>query len=141
LIVVDANVIAYAFIVGDKTDLARKLKEVEPDWRVPRIWREEFENVLAVHVRAGRLKRDQALETMAVALETIMPGEIGVDPLDALDIAIHLHVSSYDAQYLALARKHGVILVTEDVPLHKAAHGTAKTMGEFMIGKNTGEVS
>lgn len=137
MIIVDANVIAYAFIAGDKTGLARNLKEADPDWRVPRIWREEMENILAIHVHTGRLRRDQALEAMASALETLMPGEIAVDPLEALDIAMHMHVSAYDAQYLALARKHDAILVTEDVPLHKAARGTAKSMREFLGGRNT----
>ena len=135
MIVVDANVIAYAFIAGDKTELAQKLKEAEPDWRVPRIWREEFGNILATHVRTGRLKRDQALEAMTAALETLLPGEIVVDPLDGLDVAMHFHVSAYDAQYLALARKHDVLLISEDGPLRKAARGTAKSMREFLAGR------
>jgi len=135
LIIVDANVIAYAFIAGDKTELARKLKEAEPDWRVPRLWREEFENVLAMQVHTGGLKRDQAGEAMMAALEILLPGELVVDPLDALDTAMHLHISAYDAQYLALARKYDVLLITEDGPLRKAARGTAKSMHEFLAGK------
>ena len=112
--------------------MAQKLKELEPDWRVPRLWREEFENVLAVHVRAGRLRRDQAIETMTAALETLLPGEIAVDPLEALDVAINLGISSYDAQYLSLAQKHNVLLITEDIPLHKVARGKAKFMREIV---------
>ena len=53
MIVVDANVIAYRFIVGEKTGLACQVQEKDADWVVPALWRHEFLNVLATAARAG----------------------------------------------------------------------------------------
>lgn len=76
---------------------------------------------------------------MAAALEAVSPGELEVDPLGALDTAIHSNVSSYDAQYLALARRYEVVLVTEDAPLRRAGRGAAASMREFLAGRRVQE--
>jgi hypothetical protein len=40
VIVVDVNVVAYHFIEGDKTAMARELMRADPDWRLPAPWRQ-----------------------------------------------------------------------------------------------------
>ena len=120
MLVVDANVVAFAFIAGEKTEAARALKDRDPDWRLPRIWREEFANVLAVQVRARRIRRDAALTLYAEALSSLLPGETEADPVLALEIATDLRISAYDAQYLALARQLGSPLASEDSGLRAA---------------------
>ncbi|MEK7765211.1 MAG: type II toxin-antitoxin system VapC family toxin [bacterium] len=130
MIVVDANVVAYTFIEGEKTELTRALREHDPDWRVPRIWREEFANVLALHVRIGRLKKEQARDMFRDALGVVLPAESETDPAAALELAIDLHLSGYDAQYLALARQLGVTLITEDTRLRKAAPEQTMSMAQ-----------
>ncbi len=47
---------------------------------------------------------------------------------DILQIAVSRQVTAYDASYIALARKHGLTLVTEDKKLHQAAMGIVKTV-------------
>jgi len=135
MIVVDANVVAFAFIAGEKTELARTLKEQEPDWRLPRIWREEFANVLATQVRAGRLKRDVALGVYGEALTALLVGETEADPMLALELAADLGISAYDAQYLALARQLGVTLLSEDAHLRRADPSRVLTLAEACAGK------
>jgi predicted nucleic acid-binding protein len=135
LIVVDANVVAFAFIAGEKTELARALKERDPDWRLPRIWREELASVLATQVRAGRLKRDAALGVYDEALTALLVGETEADPLLALELATDLGISAYDAQYLALARQLGVSCVSEDGHLRRADPSRVLTLAEACSGE------
>lgn len=130
MIVVDANVVAYAFLEGDKTPLARALKERDPDWRVPRVWREEFANVLAVQVQAGRLKREQARGLLVAALDVLLPGESETDPGAAFELAMAKGISAYDAQYLALADTLGARLVTEDGALRRAAPARTASLAQ-----------
>ncbi len=51
MIVVDVNVVAYYFIEGDKTALAREVMQADPDWRLPSLWRHEYLNVVATYPR------------------------------------------------------------------------------------------
>ena len=60
LIVVDTNVICYALISGDKTDLALQVDKQDASWNVPLLWRHEFLNVLATSIRAGVIYVKQA---------------------------------------------------------------------------------
>ena len=46
---------------------------------------------------------------------------------DILQIAVSRRVTAYDASYIALARKHGLTLVTEDEKLRQAAMSIVKT--------------
>jgi predicted nucleic acid-binding protein len=61
VIVVDANVIAYAVIPGAKTTLALAAIERDADWVAPALWRSELRNILAASVRTKRLALRQAL--------------------------------------------------------------------------------
>ena len=46
MIVVDANILAYFFMEGGKTRLARQLREADAHWVAPEMWRHEFANIL-----------------------------------------------------------------------------------------------
>ena len=60
MIVVDTNVICYALISGEKTDLALRVERQYPNRKVPPLWRHEFLNVLATSARAGVIGAGQA---------------------------------------------------------------------------------
>ncbi|ABN70617.1 conserved hypothetical protein [Staphylothermus marinus F1] len=47
---------------------------------------------------------------------------------DILQIAVSRGITAYDASYIALARKHGLTLVTEDQILAKASTNMVKTV-------------
>lgn len=74
MIVVDANVLAYALMDGPATAQARRAREIDPDWRVPPLCRHEFLSVLATYVRrrgTTLARADAEFIALAVALDTV----------------------------------------------------------------------
>ena len=51
MIVVDLNVIAYLLIRGARSEVMDRLLLAEPDWIAPRLWLDEFVNVLCTYDR------------------------------------------------------------------------------------------
>jgi len=47
---------------------------------------------------------------------------------EVLQIAVSKGVTAYDASYIALAKRHGLVLVTEDKKLRKAASGIVESI-------------
>ncbi len=91
--------------------------------RAPGILAWEFANVLAVGLKTGRLREEEAAEAarllaefpvMLVAMETEAC-------LDLAERAAKLGLSAYDAAYLLLAKQLGASLVTLDSGLARTA--------------------
>ena len=55
LLVLDTNIIAYFFLPGPFEVDARKLRSASFEWAVPRLWRSEFSNVLALQMRHNEM--------------------------------------------------------------------------------------
>lgn len=120
MIVVDTSVIAYYMIPGDHTASAVQVRDEDPDWIAPLLWVSEFRNVLSMHIRRGTVRLEQALE-YALEAESMMSGRsCGVDTADVLAIASTTGCTAYDAEFVALARKAGVRLVTTDAAVLNA---------------------
>ena len=131
MIVVDTNVVAYAYIQGDSTKLAHKVREADPQWRLPTLWRHEFLNVLSVYVVQGGCRLEQALILWKSAVGNLGPCEHIVNMTAALKMACEYKIAAYDAQFIVLARTLGVLCVTEDASLLKKFPGTAVSMEDF----------
>ena len=131
MIVVDVNVIAYLLIAGEKTDHARALRFLEPEWALPDLWRDEFLNILTTYVRQGGTSLDSAKALWLAAVDLFAGREITADPTTTLDLAARHGLSAYDAQYLAVAVALGARLITEDRALLHAAPQHCATMREF----------
>lgn len=130
MLVVDANVVAYALVQGDRTEQARELWEHDPDWRAPRLLIYELTNVFA------RLVSQQAL-TLEAASAALQNGAALVEVLAQeppsvriLQIAASLRISAYDASYLAAAEVVGARLVTEDRRLLRAAPEITRSISQ-----------
>ena len=132
MIVVDANVLAYALIDGERTAAARAVFEKDPDWRLPSLWRHELLNVLATYARHGGAPVAKVRAIWRTALERFTEGEEPVDGEAVLDLAVEHGISAYDAQYAALAQRLDVELVTEDRRLLRALPAVAISMREFL---------
>ena len=79
MIVVDANVIAYAVIPGARTDQALSAIEADEEWVAPPLWRSELRNILATSVRTKRLTIAQALAAWEQAALLVVESGLDLD--------------------------------------------------------------
>lgn len=114
MIVVDTNVIAYLYLESEHTAAAEAVLRRDADWAAPPLWRSELRNVLATQVRAGRLDVTDARSVQEAAEQLLAGGEHPVDSADVLELAAASGCSAYDCEYVALARRLAVPLVTGD---------------------------
>lgn len=126
MIVVDVNVLAYLLIEGEFSRRASALLVREPEWVAPRLWRDEFINVLCTYERLGKADRSENLRRFALAEQTLsktydLPAET------VFSVAASTGCSGYDSQYLALAMELGVALFTFDKRILATAPRTAKS--------------
>jgi predicted nucleic acid-binding protein len=132
MIVVDANILAYYFIQGAKTDQAIRLHQADSVWALPALWRHEFLNILATLGKTGAAPRKLLSEIWSAAATRLKDCERPVDYEKALLLAFDLKISAYDAQYLSLAGSLDIPFVTEDAKLIKASQGSAVNMAGFL---------
>jgi len=76
-----------------------------------------------------RLRLEEAI-SLASDITELIQNMVILEPSglehDILQIAVSKGVTAYDASYLALAKKHGLTLVTEDQKLFRAASSIIK---------------
>lgn len=120
MIVVDVNIVAYLHLAGEFTERAEALLKRDPEWAAPLLWRSEFRNLLAGYMRRRTLTFEETLELQAEA-ESLMAGsEYEVDSQGVLELVRNSECSAYDCEYVALAMRLGVKLITADSKLLKA---------------------
>jgi predicted nucleic acid-binding protein len=86
----------------------------EPDWVAPRLWLDEFLNVLATQERQGLLSSQAALEMLNDASALLETSTYEVPPDRILATARRTGCSAYDSQYVTLAEDLGLLLYTFD---------------------------
>lgn len=134
MIVADTNLAAYLVLEGDHTDLARRVRARDPDWRVPPLWRSEFLNVLATAFRAGVVDDTQALAAWRAAVAILGAGEVEPGAEAVLSSALRRGITAYDAQFVVAAERLGVPLVTSDRGLLRACPDVAISPVRFVEG-------
>ncbi len=125
MIVVDSNIIAYLYLPGEYTQAAESLLEGDADWAAPALWRSEFRNILAGYLRRGGLTFQQAYSLQREAEDLLGGAEYQVDSLSVLELVRYSECSAYDCEFVALAMKLGVKLVTMDAKVLRAFPGIA----------------
>ena len=114
MIVVDTNVIAYLLIRGERSEAMDRLQDLDPEWVAPRLWLDEFLNVLSTYERDGAIGSGQAVELLDDALALMEGGSYEVPPERVLTVARRTGCSGYDSQYVALAEDLGLRFYTCD---------------------------
>lgn len=125
MIVVDTNILAYLYLPSEFTPAAESLLERDPAWAAPVLWRSEFRNILAGYLRRGSLSFDQAQAIQREAESLLAGAEYEVDSRGVLELVRESDCSSYDCEFVALARTLGTKLVTMDAKLLRAFPGIA----------------
>lgn len=114
MIVADTNLIAYLFLEGEFTAQAELVYQSDPDWVAPYLWRSEFRNILALYLRKKFLELEEA-KAIALQAESLLLGkEFELDSASILAQIAQSSLSAYDCEYVVLAQKLGVKLVTSD---------------------------
>jgi predicted nucleic acid-binding protein len=132
VIVVDANVLVYSLVEGAHTLQAKQLREKDPDWRIPSLWRYEVGNALTQMARQKLIDPGTAHRLMDQAEEIFSPGEMGLESKQVLANALKKDLTFYDAQYLTLAQLLDVSLITEDKALRKAGGKSALSIHDYL---------
>jgi predicted nucleic acid-binding protein len=95
------------------------------------LWRSEFRNILAGFMRRGALTFEQACGVQREAEDLLAGAEHEVDSDSVLALVRDSDCSAYDCEFVVLARRLRVRLVTMDKKLLKAfpAQATVLTTG------------
>lgn len=128
MIVVDANILVQLYLHGEHTSAVVSLLENEPDWMVPVLWRSEFRNTLATHLRRGYLALELALRIQSEAEDLLSGVEYDIDSDTVLRLTESSGCSAYDCEYVALAKKLGCRLVTQDKQVLRAFPDVARAL-------------
>ena len=132
MIVVDANVIAYWAIKGEKTALAKRLRMADPHWVVPTLCKHEVSNILWLYMKNAGMAFSDAV-VIWNACESIIKGNDYDMPVPPLVLFAHERdISAYDAQYAVLARQLNAPLITEDKKLRARCPDETRSMREYL---------
>ena len=113
MIVVDNNVISgFVFPKDDYHAEAVAVRSKDADWHAPILFRSEFRSVARKNLLKGE-SEDLLIQAAQAAVMSVTTHE-----LNDAEVFTIIHetpkISSYDAEYLALARRLGCRLVTTD---------------------------
>ncbi len=120
MIVVDTNVIAYLLLPYELSPQADALFNRDPEWAAPIFWRSEFRNLLAGYMRRKTLSFDEVLKVQAEAEALLAGNEHEVDSRRVLELVRDSDCTAYDCEFVVLAMRLGVKVVTMDAKLLKA---------------------
>lgn len=133
MIVADTNLVAYLLIGGPFTDLAQAALRRDKEWFAPPFWRHEFLNVVATAVREKVLDEARAMVVIAEAPLYVRSYD-HERPWDALRLSVESRIATYDTEFVVLARRLMIRLVTADKALLKAFPDVAVNLADFAAG-------
>lgn len=119
MIVVDTNILAYMVFKNSQSETIFKLREKDSSWQAPLLWRSEFLNVISLYYRKKLINQDEAREAIDFARRLVAQHEHEVAPQSVLELILGSTCSSYDCEFVALAKNLNVRLVTYDKQLLK----------------------
>ena len=125
MIVVDTNIMAYFLIRGEHSEAVDRLYAADPDWIAPRLWLDEFLNVLVTSERNEKLSAVESDGILSDVTELMADSSYDVPAYRILSTARLSGCTAYDSQYLALAQDLGLQLYTFDRKLIERSDGLA----------------
>ncbi|MFC1661597.1 type II toxin-antitoxin system VapC family toxin [Gemmatimonadota bacterium] len=114
MIVVDTNVMVYLLTGSTRGEDAARLLAHDPEWAAPPILLSELRNVLVGLVRRGHIGVSDAVGICEDAQAVLGERVVSVPATPVLTTATESTMSAYDAEFVVLARRLAVPLVTAD---------------------------
>jgi predicted nucleic acid-binding protein len=125
VIVVDTNVMVYLLTgIGPGEEAARLLAR-DPEWAAPPILLSEIQNVMVGLMRRGKLQAGDAHDICEDARAVLGDRVASVPFRPVLERAMAGDLSAYDAEFVVLARRLGVPLVSADRAILEGAPDVA----------------
>lgn len=112
MIVVDTNIIAYMTFPSAYSSVVGLLHQKNPEWEAPLLWKSEFLNVISLYYRKGLINYAETLTALDFAERLIGSRERHIDPKTVIEAVVSSTCSSYDCQFVVLARQLGTKLIT-----------------------------
>jgi predicted nucleic acid-binding protein len=131
MIVVDTNVIVHFWLPGELSGSAERLAREEPEWIVPILWRSEFRSVMSFYLRKKILGLEKILNIIENAEEQLKDSEFYVSSNDIMELVNKSSCSSYDCEFVALARNFKIPLVTTDKQILKEFPSIVASLNKF----------
>ena len=132
MIVADADVISYFWLDVERTAAARAARRRDEEWVAPQLWRSEFRNVLYQHMEHRGLALPDALRLAEHAEDDLEDRTYDVPTEAILRLVDDTGHSAYDCEYVALAQRLDVTLVTGDQPVVDHFPDTAVLLEDFV---------
>jgi len=125
MIVVDTNVMVYLLTGSGPADRAANLLNDDSEWAAPPLLLSELRNVMVGLLRRAEIQPRDALDICEDA-EAVLGDRIAPVPSEAvLEAAIEGSMSAYDAEFVVLARRLGVPLISADQAILQGAPDVA----------------
>ncbi|MEA2339333.1 MAG: hypothetical protein QOE82_3340 [Thermoanaerobaculia bacterium] len=132
VIVVDTNVLIYFWLRTEQARQAERLYARDPDWIAPMLWRSEFRSALSLYVHKERMSFEQAMYAVASAEDQMDGYEHIVDSRAVMELALESGCSTYDCEFVALAKAVGVPLITGDRRIVERFPKIAQPLPDFI---------
>lgn len=114
MIVVDANLIGNLFLKSEHSPLAIQVFEKDPDWYAPLLWQSEVRSIVTSYFRHNLLTLEKAYQVMDEAHGMMIDHERFISSNLVLELVATSKCTSYDCEYVALAKEMNLTLVTFD---------------------------
>lgn len=131
MIVVDTNVLIPLWIDMPQSVAAMDLQQVDPSWYAPYLWRSEFRNAIAMHIRHRDMPIERARRIVGGAEEMMDGREVFVDRDLVLALVASSTCTAYDCEFVALAIEMDVPLVTTDKQVLRDFPRVAAALGSY----------
>ncbi len=132
MIVVDTNILAYFWLPSEHTETAEAVMRRDPEWWAPFLWRSEFLNVLAGHLRRDLISPAGARRIALQAARLMAGRERAVAMQAVLALIARSSCTAYDCEFVALALDLGVPLITQDRRILEQFPTVARDLATFL---------
>ena len=129
---VDSNIIVYFYLKGTQTSSAELVFDKDSQWCVPLLWRSEFRSAATQYIKEGTLTLENAIRSFDQAQDLLDKSEYQIQTKTVLELAVKSKLSSYDCEYVSLAKQLNIPLVTTDSDVLKAFPGIAVHPKDFI---------
>jgi predicted nucleic acid-binding protein len=133
MIVVDTNILVQLWIPSDQSTLSEKVFEQDPIWVAPILWKSEFRSAISLYLRKGIIEISQAIDIMRKVDSQMRDHQFDVDSIQVLELVASSDCSSYDCEFVSLAKDLNIKLITMDKKVLKEFEGTAFHPIDFIV--------